>query len=297
MRVPEYDEPIRVRWYPAEAPAGSYELTDYSSSNWDEEPRSYDPALGEQSTTRDPWQDWRWCLRPPFDPTVIDGLLFWFRDPPDGTLDGGNVTTVPDITGNGFDLTETAPGFQTIWNIPDPSDGSKPSIQVSATTDLNFGALPNAGTDFTVMVRYARIPTADISPFRVLIDLSGGYLELVDNLASGLDKKSIAMERPGVYSGNTSFDAVFDTPLVVTYRRNDRSVSGFVNGKKKLNVIGAIVGSNPVTTFTTAFQTISGLDISARIISEMICWNRALSDNEVAAMNEYMALRYAFPIM
>lgn len=67
MRVPEYEDPIRVRWYTVPRPApGSYELTDYSSSDWDGDPKSDDPNLGEQSTTRNPFQDWRDCTPPPW---------------------------------------------------------------------------------------------------------------------------------------------------------------------------------------------------------------------------------------
>jgi microcystin-dependent protein len=73
MRVPEYAEPIRIRWYKVPTPApGSYELTDYCSSNYDSDPKSLDPGVGEQSSTRDPWRDWRDCSPPPW--TKCDAL-------------------------------------------------------------------------------------------------------------------------------------------------------------------------------------------------------------------------------
>src|SRR5262249_25846075 len=69
MRVPDHPDPIRVRWYAVPNPgAGNYELTDFSSSDWDEDPKSSDPELGEQSTVRSPFEDWRSCSGPPFPP-------------------------------------------------------------------------------------------------------------------------------------------------------------------------------------------------------------------------------------
>lgn len=69
---------IRVRWYAIPRPPdGVYELTDYSSSDWDEDPKSYDPPLGEESTTRKPYTDWRPCQPPPFPcpPAFSGGIL------------------------------------------------------------------------------------------------------------------------------------------------------------------------------------------------------------------------------
>lgn len=64
MRVPEYPDPIQVRWYKVPPLRGAVlPLTDYSSSNWDED-RSYDPPLGEQSTLRMPYSDWVQCVSP-----------------------------------------------------------------------------------------------------------------------------------------------------------------------------------------------------------------------------------------
>jgi hypothetical protein len=68
MRVPEGR--IRVRWYRIAPPlaVGTYPLTDYSSSNWDADPKSLDPPLGEESSTRSPFTDWRDCSPPPWQP-------------------------------------------------------------------------------------------------------------------------------------------------------------------------------------------------------------------------------------
>ncbi len=66
MRVPEYPDPIRVRWYRVDDSAPELPgSTDYCSSNWDED-RTFDPPLGEQSTTRVPFTDWRDCSPPPW---------------------------------------------------------------------------------------------------------------------------------------------------------------------------------------------------------------------------------------
>jgi len=56
---------IRVRWYRV-ADTGSFELNDYSSSNYDTSPHSDDPVIGEESTTRNPFLDWRDCCAPPW---------------------------------------------------------------------------------------------------------------------------------------------------------------------------------------------------------------------------------------
>lgn len=58
---------IRVRWYAVpNPPPGSYPLTDYSSSNFDADPNSYNPDIGEESSTRQPFLDWRDCDSPPW---------------------------------------------------------------------------------------------------------------------------------------------------------------------------------------------------------------------------------------
>jgi hypothetical protein len=63
---------IRVRWYVIPRPdPGVYTLGPYSSSDWDEDPKSLDPDVGEESTTRLPFDDWRDCCPPPWvDPPV-----------------------------------------------------------------------------------------------------------------------------------------------------------------------------------------------------------------------------------
>lgn len=59
---------IRVRWYAVDRPPpGTYDLTDYCSSNWDESPHSLDPTFGEESTSRQPFTDWCDCSQPPWD--------------------------------------------------------------------------------------------------------------------------------------------------------------------------------------------------------------------------------------
>jgi hypothetical protein len=58
---------IRVRWYAIpEQPPGVYALGDYQSSNFDGDTLSLDPAIGEESSTRDPYSDWRDCSPPPW---------------------------------------------------------------------------------------------------------------------------------------------------------------------------------------------------------------------------------------
>lgn len=61
---------IRVRWYAVNA-VGVVPLTDYSSSDWDADPKDNDPQFGEQSTLRNPFTDWRDCCPPPWpDPAI-----------------------------------------------------------------------------------------------------------------------------------------------------------------------------------------------------------------------------------
>lgn len=67
MRLPDYADPIRVRWYRVpEPPANTlWGAGPYGSSDWDDD-RSLDPPLGEQSTSRRPFVDWRDCTAPPW---------------------------------------------------------------------------------------------------------------------------------------------------------------------------------------------------------------------------------------
>lgn len=88
---------IRVRWYAIPTPEpGVYTLGDYSSSDWDEDPKSLDPVCGEESTTRQPFTDWRNCCPPPWS------------DP--------SVTTCPDATGPQW-LIYTAPAVSLSSNV------------------------------------------------------------------------------------------------------------------------------------------------------------------------------------
>jgi hypothetical protein len=66
MRVPEYQNPIRVQWYRVGDSAPALEgSSDYVSSNWDDD-RTFNPPVGEQSTMRDPFRDWVDCTPPPW---------------------------------------------------------------------------------------------------------------------------------------------------------------------------------------------------------------------------------------
>lgn len=79
MRVPEYKNPIRVRWYKVADSAPDFPgSSDYVSSNYDDD-RLFDPPLGEQSTTRNPFIDWRNCAPPPWPQCVNCPLGSWPR--------------------------------------------------------------------------------------------------------------------------------------------------------------------------------------------------------------------------
>lgn len=68
MRVPDHDDPIRIRWWrPPEGTAWVPFGYVYTSSDWDEYP-GLDPELGEQWGTRSPREDWRDCSPPPWNP-------------------------------------------------------------------------------------------------------------------------------------------------------------------------------------------------------------------------------------
>lgn len=81
---------IRVRWFAVpDPPPGTYELSDYSSSNFDADELSYDPPAGEESSTRDPYRDWRDCCPPPWFgfrddlcPTAVTPCAPTYRVPP-----------------------------------------------------------------------------------------------------------------------------------------------------------------------------------------------------------------------
>lgn len=67
MRVPEYADPIRVRWYFIPRPTGIVLTDEYTSSNWDQDDSVADPPTGEQSSLRSPRADWADGTPPPWD--------------------------------------------------------------------------------------------------------------------------------------------------------------------------------------------------------------------------------------
>lgn len=88
---------IRVRWYRVAEVPGVYDMGDYTSSNFDADPQSYSPPSGEESSTRDPYLDWRDCCPPPWFgwrddicPTAVTPCAFTYRMPK-LTLSGVNV--------------------------------------------------------------------------------------------------------------------------------------------------------------------------------------------------------------
>jgi hypothetical protein len=136
---------IRVRWYEVPRVEGVHTLDEYSSSDWDDDPKSYDPEFGEESTTRNPFADWRPCVLsacvlgechlfvdPPYQTyafwippgtfpvgwTSLEGLWTFVYDGPCSwaCLTFGNALPAP----NGFGLGEIYPGllsFDAWWQI------------------------------------------------------------------------------------------------------------------------------------------------------------------------------------
>lgn len=71
--MPEYPDPIRIRWYWTADPDAATDGTDgYSSSDWDPYPRDA-PPLGEDGLQRSPFRDWVDGSPPPWPATVPVG--------------------------------------------------------------------------------------------------------------------------------------------------------------------------------------------------------------------------------
>lgn len=63
----------------------------------------------------------------PFDPNSIAGLVSWYRADTK-VLNGSNVSTWTDKSGNGNDLVQGTAGAQPAWNASTASFGNKPTV-------------------------------------------------------------------------------------------------------------------------------------------------------------------------
>ncbi len=149
MRVPDYAAPIRVRWYRVPEPPYNtpWGVGPYGSSDWDDG-RSFNPPIGEQSTTRIPFVDWRDCTPPPFPPPPFFFSTAGFSTQvPIGGVDmtGLNKATiptrllpypawqfVPTIT---LRYLQGVASFGTLWTLTPTAKG----ITVSMTALINIG--------------------------------------------------------------------------------------------------------------------------------------------------------------
>lgn len=109
MRVPEYEDPIAVRWYTIPRPGRStFDLTEYSSCHWDDDTSVPDPPVGEQASTSTGRDTWRRCDQYPWNMRLDISGFHDMPEVPEGYTPGD--WTHFNSPGQGWIMTHNAVG-------------------------------------------------------------------------------------------------------------------------------------------------------------------------------------------
>jgi hypothetical protein len=238
-----------------------------------------------------------------FNPKTLPGLKIWLdaANSSSLTFNGGDVSQMNDLSGNGFHATQSTGANQPTL-LPTGFNG-KPTLDfdttdslVSSATIADYFLTPTTSPTF-VMVMACYMPT---------IVSSGGLIFGSDAQANGrlffashFGGSSVIYDTVNASGGRVSSagqtDAGWTAPHILTVLRNGATMSLRRNG---VEIAGKTNASGNFTTTTAKLQIgkCDGGASNVMYLSEMLAYASALSASQIAAAERGLARKWGIAL-
>ncbi len=217
----------------------------------------------------------------PTIPSDIAGLLFWFKTPIAGAVDGLTFATWPDSSGNGRDATNGGAGIVYHTNI---INGLAVVQTTAANFDLSSTALGTAHTVFLVLRPLVGF-TDGVYLGGAVIGMYTPYIDATDVYYRPIITDAFVNVAHGGLSTNT--------PYLIEIVRNGTSVS-FYKDAAQLSTAQTL-SANTALSVNDVFGVAGGnLSPNNVQVAEIFVYDSALSTSDRQAMETYISNRYAF---
>lgn len=229
-------------------------------------------------------------------PKTISGLTLWFAaDRLTGFNDGDAVTTWPDLSGNGYDVTQA-----TAANKPLYKTGifkGRPALLFDGSDDYfeNTTVNPFAADSARTLFIATRILNADTTVGFMCFRLANPGVWFGHYLFSGSNIffANMADNTHNIYS-NSAQGGIFARATVLCVRTHGTVAANAVrvDGAPAISTLGTVPSGE---TGTTGFRVGAREAASAYMngyIAEVIGYNSSLSDADCLKIERYLAIKY-----
>lgn len=248
------------------------------------------------------------------DPSLIDGLVGWFRaDAITGLDDGDPVSTWTDGSGNGWNATQSA-DKRPLWRA-DAGPNATPAVEFDGVDDCmniasGMAAAWNAATGATIFIVGAINPALSTPQCAFALGANGvegsGQSRLFLNARGGVERRwrygsrlgdNFEDPHPRMVGGIADGK---DSIVCAWHSCADREVRLYQDGGlKSINYEHG--NGNNFNATSAGFRVIGAFDSSGSSeqfdgpISEIIVYNRPLTLSEIAGVTAYLRAKYAIP--
>jgi hypothetical protein len=214
-----------------------------------------------------------------FSPAQLSGLVLWLRADLGITLNGGNVSAWADQSGLGNHITQGTASLQPLFVASGPN--GKPAIRPDGADDFLKGTF-TLSQPYTVFMPFKWLTLTASGAQDVAFDGStANAFVVVDN-----------GPRTAIFAGSTlSYAAIPENGAYVIFGFGVNGASSFIRSAGSQVASGAAGGNNPGGLTLGALT--GGTRAGNFETPEIIIYNRIPSAGEIAAIENYLKIRYA----
>ena len=261
--------------------------TDEINSNYQAGNIEFQTRTGSDTTPEDGgWEDWKSTgtatetvvdnMDNDYQPSSISGLRVWLKaDAITGIVNGGQVTTWSDSSGNGINFTQATSTKQPTY-VRNAING-KPALHFTASTQQTMTNATNFSTPNTIF--YVSRQTGGTKA-RLLSGLSNNWL-----LGYHGGNKNMAYFEGWVSSGGITADNDWH---IYSSTQTASLSTVYENGAQLYSNANGVTGPNGLSL--NGYQGTS--EFSDGDIAELIIFNSALSDTDRQKVNNYLNNKY-----
>lgn len=221
----------------------------------------------------------------PIIPSDLSGLVVWLSTDSGITLSGSNVSNWTDRSPENNDVSQYDSGLQPTFNSSDSDFNNLPSISVNGSQYMDTSGLNTYNQPNTII--FCGLWNS-FSVDNMLVGSMDGFTRN--------DLFAHTSTSPGIFAGGSIFGESIDmtNPLIIGGIFNGSESSIFINNAQLPVSVGNIGSEN--WSALEVGGTLQGTNGGDGKISEIVAYNRVLSNNELRKIFKYLGNKYAISV-